>query len=838
MTAFTYTGENLREVAFPLGGIGTGCVSLEGRGALRDWEIFNRPNKNTILPDTFATLWCRTPAGETDCRVVQGPPNRDFTGNPGQPRMQGFGFGVHRGQGNGLPHFADAAFTGTFPRGRVDLHQPAHPLRVSLDAFSPFVPLDADASAMPVACLCYQLRNESTEPIELALAFNLFNAIGYRIATDDFPDDVDQALNQPFQGAHCRGIGMTHEALAEDDPRYGTMALTTDWPDTTVLPHWPRAPKATWFDAIHHFWDQFSTTGELPSDDGENSPGHHCAGSIAMRAQLASGESATVPVLISWCFPNFQRYWHTHPEELDEPQPQWTNHYAHQHPTAWDAAEHFFANRSTLTNRTHQFERALHDSTLPDAVIESVGATATTFRTPTCLRYEDGTFWGWEGCSPQRGCCPGSCTHVWNYVQSLAHLFPDLHRTMRRSEYEYGAPKRSDDDTEANQGELSFRIPLPLEQKSQIFKQRAALDGQLGGIIQLYRDWRFSGDDAYLRRMWPHARQALEYAWVEWDADRDGMIEGVHHNTYDIEFDGPNPLAQFMYLGALRAGAAIARYLQEDAAAEQYEQLFDSGRSQTESRLFNGEYFQQLNPCVEDDAPKYQHGAGCLSDQLLGQLGARVAGLGQLVDKEQVQSALRAVYAHNFRDPLGDHANPQRIYAVGDEPGLLLCSWPHGGRPRLPFVYSDEVWTGIEYQVASHLAYEGMIEPAVRVTDAVRRRHDGARRNPYNEFECGSHYARALASWGLLLALSGFRYDAVTQQLTVTPPDDTQTVTRSLFTTGGAWGQFECRPGALELHVCEGTLTLRGVHTTHGDWSPDKGPITLSSGQSCRLDLT
>jgi uncharacterized protein (DUF608 family) len=328
--------------------------------------------------------------------------------------------------------------------------------------------------------------------------------------------------------------------------------------------------------------------------------------------------------------------------------------------------------------------------------------------------------------------------------------------------------------------------------------------------VQLYRDWRFSGDDEYLRSMWPHAKRALEYAWHQWDRDRDGVVEGDQHNTYDINFQGPNPLAQCFYLAALAAGAKMARHLGDEASAAEYERLHRAGRETTRRELFSGEYLVQTSDCLRPDAPKYQHGIGCLSDQVFGQLAAHVAGLGHVLDEDVVKSSLAAVFKHNFREPLGDHCNPQRIYALADESGLLLCSWPRGGRPKYPFPYSDEVWTGIEYQVASHLIYEGFVEEGLAIAGAVRRRYDGRRRNPYNEMECGHHYARALASWGVVLAMSGFRYDAVEKSVHLAPrlPAGDKAL-RCIFTTGSAWGTFNYDGRTLAIRPVEGDLEIR-----------------------------
>ncbi len=816
---FIYQGDALREVAFPLGGIGTGCISLEGRGALRDWEIFNCPNKGSVLPMTFPILWCQADGMPRQCRVVQGPPNECYSGP-----IHELGYGLRRHQGDGLPCFAKAVFRNAFPLAHIDFHHPSCPLDVSLEAFSPFVPLDEDSSGFPVSCLTYRLTNPGPRPVRATLAMNMHNAVGFfpgpTATFDGEPQDL--ALNVYRQGHRARGLDMTNGRYAADHPRHGSMALVTDWRDVISLPHWKQGHV---LDVLGQFWSSFSAGGQL-SDTGEiASPGRGVTGTLGLLATIGPGQTVDLPIVISWCFPNASKYWGEAAALPEHQRPRWLNAYAKRWPTAWDAAEEFLARRCELTQRTRGFSHALLNSTLPREVIESAANTASTLHSPTCLRLEDGTFWGWEGCSWISGACDGSCTHVWNYALAPAFLFPRLHRSMRRSEYEFGF----DSGDQGRQGAIAFRIPLPLGTPAKL--KHAAVDGQLGGIVQLYRDWRICGDDDYLLAMWPAAQRALEYAWVQWDRDKDGLIEGVQHNTYDIEFHGPNPLAQGYYLAALRAGALIAAHLQQTDKAEKYQRLFVSGQNKTR-QLFNGEYFEQQRDCLAADAPRHQHGKGCLSDQVFGQLAAHIAGLGYVFDGQQVRAALRAVFRYNFKAPLGDHCNTQRIYALGDESGLILCSWPRGERPELPFFYSDEVWTGIEYQVATHLILEDMVEEGLAIVRAVRARHDGRRRNPFNEFECGSHYARAMSAWGLLLAMSGFRYDAVDQALSIAPHVADTGAMRSLFTTGQAWGTFDFDGESLVVHVIEGRLTLKQVQMPRCLVRLQQEPVHLEAGDT------
>jgi non-lysosomal glucosylceramidase len=358
-----------------------------------------------------------------------------------------------------------------------------------------------------------------------------------------------------------------------------------------------------------------------------------------------------------------------------------------------------------------------------------------------------------------------------------------------------------------------------------------AADGQMGSILKTYREWRLSGDDAWLARLWPHLKRALEYAWKAWDADRDGVMEGEQHNTYDIEFYGPNSMVGALYLGALEAAARMARRLGDAEAADRYQELRRRGSELLDRLLWNGEYYVQKVDEKQQQASRYQYGEGCLSDQLLGQWFAEIVDLGKLLPAEHVRTALASIFRYNFLSDFSQFANVQRIYALDDEQGLLVCSWPRGKRPALPLVYADEVWTGIEYQVAAHLIYEGMVKEGLAIVEALRRRYDGVRRNPYNEIECGHHYARALASWSLLTALSGFAFSAPDKEIRFRPRL-ARAEFRCLYSAGVAWGSYRQRlaQGKLEaeLSVEGGRLELARMRL------PFSGPSArvLTRGQA------
>ncbi len=543
-------------------------------------------------------------------------------------------------------------------------------------------------------------------------------------------------------------------------------------------------------------------------------------------ATIAPGASIRLPVWIAWHNPTFEKYW-----AKDELKPTWKNYYATRFADAAAIAQYVGEHHDRLEKETRSFADALFSSTLPEAVLDAVSSQISILKTTTCIRLTDGTFWAWEGCSGSAGCCDGTCTHVWNYAQAMPFLFPAVERTVREKDYAINLH---------TSGHMTFRMPLPLGTMPEP-KFHPAADGQLGGVMKVYREWQICGDNQWLAKLWPNVKKSLAYAWQYWDHDRDGMMEGVQHNTYDIEFYGPNTMMGSFYLGALRAAEEMANQLDDKEAAADYRKLFESGRAKMDKLLFNGEYYiQDVRPEAAKQAshgsdvsiggqaadpgnptyPKYQYGPGCLSDQLIGQWLARILRLGNLFDPRHVRSAMASIFRYNWRADLSEHANPQRIYALNDEAGLLLATWPKGGRPALPFPYSDEVWCGIEYQVASHLIYEGLIEEGLTIVKGVRDRHTGIRRNPWNEFECGHHYARSMASYAVLLALADFSYSAPRQSLGFAPRIHPENFA-CFFSVERAWGMVRQQQRTAGVEVKHGQLLLRelriGLKLAKGD---------------------
>lgn len=768
-----YSGKNLNKIAFPIGGIGAGMFCIEGTGAISHMSVRNRPEVFNE-PCMFAAISLK--GVKNGAKVLEGQvPDWKKFGDPNT------GNGSN-GTSWGLPRFENARFLTKFPFALIDLEDKELPIKVQIKGWSPFIPNDADNSSLPAGGIEYTFENTGSSDLEAVFSYNSKNFMRQTAvrpgagATGPLPIPSIATI-KPIEN----GFILSQEGTKDAPNIQGDFAIFTDQPNTVVDHCWFRGG---WFDGLTIAWNTI-VSGETKSvaPIENNAPG----ASLFVPFTLKTGEKKTIRLMMAWYVPNtFLRSGRDPegtPEVIPSSETSYKPWYTSKFKNIQGVSNFWKTTYNDLRTKSQQFTDAFYTSTLPAEVTEAVAANLTIIKSPTVLRQADGRLWSWEGCSDNSGCCAGSCTHVWNYAQAIPHLFPQLERTLRETEFLV---------SQSPEGHQVFRSALPIRPLNQ--ESVAASDGQLGGIVKMYRDWRISGDNEWMKNMYPAVARSLDYCIGIWDPRGTGMLEEPHHNTYDIEFWGPDGMCTSFYLAALEAIQEMGKVAGVDVS--KYETLYNKGKVAMESKLWDGEYFIQkiqweglnapnpiesasnptaslrtdYSPEAQDllkkEGPKYQYGTGCLSDGVLGSWLAEVSGLKEVVDVKKLKSHLISIHKYNLIKDLKNHSNPQRpTYAWGHEGGLLLCSWPKGGALSLPFVYSNEVWTGIEYSVASHLMLQGEVEKGLDIVRACRDRYDGTIRNPFNEYECGHWYARAMSSYAMLQGLTGVRYDAVDKVL-------------------------------------------------------------------------
>lgn len=811
-----YKGEYLNRVAFPIGGLGAGMFCMEGTGAISHMSVRNRP-EIFHEPAMFAAISVK--GIQNGAKLLEGPvPDWKKFGRSDA----GNGLG---GSTTGLPRFRNASFNVKFPFAHLDISDADLPLKIQVTGWSPFIPTDDDNSSLPAGAMEYTFTNTGKTTVEAVFSYNAKNFLW---------TDKGKNLIKSIQ----HGFVLATEGTTEKPSKTDFAIFTDD--DATAVDHcWFRGG---WWDPVTMAWNTVKNGGVksvAPVDI--DAPG----ASLFVPFSLAPGKEKAIRVMMTWYCPESDQ---THGEmgvrkENCDPASGCCNSpadialdkydkdfdgkfykpwYSSRFKTVEEVSAYWKQKYAVLRENSMLFTNAFYGSSLPAEIVEAVAANLTILKSPTVMRQYDGRLWSFEGCGDNWGCCHGSCTHVWNYAQAIPHLFPALERSLRNTEF---------CENQDEKGHQNFRAVLPIKPASHDF--HAAADGQLGGIMKVYREWRISGDSEWLKKIFPMVQKSIEYCISTWDPRRTGAIEEPHHNTYDIEFWGPDGMHGSFYIGALNAMIAMGKFLSKDVS--QYQSLAAAAKKIIETELFDGEYFIQKikvdglnakNPAteksfggeyskeaialLEKEGPKYQYGKGCLSDGILGSWIGRMCGLQDTIDKQKIISHLKAVYKYNLKNNLSEHANPQRpAYALGDEGGLLLCSWPKGGKLSLPFVYSDEVWTGIEHQVASHLMLMGNVKEGLSILQTSRNRYDGRIRNPFNEYECGHWYARALSSYGYLQALTGVRYDAIEKTLYIDSKIGDFT---SFLSTETGFGTVTFKAGKPLVKISYGKLTVEKVN--------------------------
>jgi uncharacterized protein (DUF608 family) len=770
----TYQDKYLNEVAMPLGGIGTGTVSVGGRGDLRDWELMNRGALGylpafkfvgpTIANGPFFALYYKEQNKEASIKVLEGPVStNEYYGDWGADAVN-----------SGFPRFEGTTFSAAYPLAQIDFQHKEVPVDVRLEAFNPLVMGDADKSGIPVAVLRYVMTNNTNKPIETSVVGMVPNYIG----VDGWSGTPKNNHNDYKETDNIKGLYMYSEGVDNEDTNWGTMALTTTSnEEVTYRTSWARIG---WNWTFREFWDDFIADGKLTDhpqgktvtdDDGKTTfiGGHNVKdqkkiqtppATLAVKQVLQPGESKKVTFMLTWHFPN-RRAWDHGMHNGGGGTEIVGNYYTTLYNDAWDVVEQTAKELPKLEKETVDFVKTLVDSDIPDVLKEAGLFNLNNLRSQTVFRTADGLPFGFEGtgsikgtkigASKSSGWGFGTCTHVWNYESTVPFVFGDLSAKFREVEFLHAVN---------DNGGQSHRVGLPIDKRGKNFKNWAA-DGQMGTLIKVYRDWQLSGDDDKLNEMWPNIKKAMAFAWTgPWDQDKDGVMEGSQHNTMDINYVGPNPQMAAWYLGALKASEQMALHLKDKAFAKECKTLFDKGSQWIDANIFNGEFYEHHIP--EGSTKVAQLGKGCLVDQLVGQYLAHTTGLGYVLDKNNVQTTLKSIMKYNYVTNFNEHFNTFRSFGLGDERGLIMASYPKEGTLLdFPFPYYTEIMTGFEYSTAAHMIYEGQVEDGLQVFKDIRNRYDGFKRNPFNEGEFGHRYARAMAAWAGILAYTGFQYSAV-----------------------------------------------------------------------------
>ena len=810
-------------ISFPLGGIGTGSIGLAGNGHLVDWEIFNAPNKGSLNGKTHFAVRAEKNGKIIDARILQGDILPPFLGTGGERLFKGFGWGPSVDTLCGIPSFEKHVFKGEYPIACIEFEDKGFPGQAKLHAWSPFIPGNSYDSSIPAACFEIEICNNTDEDMNYSIVAVLANPFSEETAFNSYKKD-----NSLHQLTVSRGGD-------KNDFEYGDLTLSCSENDVSYQEYWHRGYCRDNFEVYWHemlncinFKNRHyeKRKGELKQVDKTDT------GLLANHFKLKTGEAKKVNFVISWNIPNRKNDWNDKADEMAKAnglENKWRNWYATQWEDSLASGAYAMKNYEQLSKETRLFKDTLFNSTFPEVILEGISANMSILKTATCLRLEDGTFYGWEGIGKSKASCEGSCTHVWNYAQALPFLFPDLERSMRTANYNFNI-----DDN----GGAHFRIMLPLGIKADTSFRRPCVDGQFGDVMKAYRDWKICGDNQWLDSLWPEIKRTIEYAWSDknydrWDPAKSGVITGRQHHTLDMELFGPSSWLNGHYLGALKAASEMGKICRDSEFANECAEIFERGKKWTNENLFNGEYFyQQIDLSDkeqlmqfdrnEDDSAveiywndefqqvKYQVADGCEIDMTLPQWYATIYGLGEILEADKCRKTLQAIYKNNFQPNMRKVTNQWRLYCLNEEAGLQMCTWPNNNKPILPLTHASETMHGFEWAAAAQMLIYGMYDEGMNVIKGIRDRYDGRKRNPWNEFECGNNYARSMASYGLLNSLSGFSFDLCKGHIVFSPLMNNKDF-QSFWSLGSCWGNFKQNSDEAKFELLYGELALNSI---------------------------
>lgn len=787
-----YSGKDLTYIGMPVGGIGSGQVYLGGDGQLWYWDIFNYQ------------------------RITPGGPGDKFYINP-MPQdkyfEQGFAIRINKKitplvRALRTGGFKEITFEGKYPVGKVTYEEENLDLKVELQAYSPFVPTDYQASSMPATVLEYTLINESDAEMQVDLFGWLQNMANFRSAKEGTGVHSNEIIsNEQSVQLFCSSKG---EGL-DDLPDHGNMTLTLIKGDS--------------------LWANPRVRGDIDYDLPEVKPsnslkkeralGEKLTGVVGTTTLLKAGERKTFQFMISWYFPNVHRKESGFHDLKNRKNIRYGYHGRFDSSLA--VANHLIKDQNGTLTLTKKWTNTWYDSSLPKWFLDRTMVNTSTLATTSCYLLDDitddpdneGRFYAQEGVYLGHG----TCTHVFHYEQALGRVFPNLARKLR-SQIDYGLAFQDD-------GIIKYRAEYSHQGRHD--GRGYAVDGQAGTILRAYREHLMSNDMSYLKTHWPKIKQSIQYMIDHDKGDQkraDGILEGAQYNTLDRMWFGKIAWTSGLYNAALRAGEAMATDMGDKQFARSCASIAGTGYSQLTKELFNGEYYENI---LDPDNPESPNSnKGCHIDQVLGQSWAMQVGLPRIFPQAETRKALQSIYRYNFVEDVGVYLDTAsiknvRFYALPGEPGTLMCTFPKGGAELAPGIvkndweklvvgYFSESMTGFTYQAAAHMINEGLVEEGLAMIEAIHQRYDAARRNPFNEVEYGNHYTRAMSSYGAFIAASGFNYHGPSGNIEFDPKIQPESF-RSAFITASGWGTYEQQlqgtEGSAQIKLAYGELGLK-----------------------------
>ena len=776
ITTYKKTKNELQYIGMPIGGIFTGTVYLGGDGRLWLWDIFNE-NQNGIDPKTIE--WGMDLHVGKKVRPQDGSayvqPAKDI-----RPIEQGFALKIIAGKKTVIKKLEasdwdEILFEATYPIAKVHYIDHGLGLDITASIFSPFIPLDEKNSGLPCTIYSFSVKNKTTKDITVSILGWLENKIMPKSKKDT---DIRQNTFESFTNVSIlnSSIQLNGSANQQTLPDYGTMSIGAISDKRTANTSFTLPVVAESFSQ-----QNISTTSKTVSEGS-------LLNSVSTKHTIRGGQTIKADFIIGWHFANLK---------LNPVIEGKGRFYNQQFKTAAEVVKYVATHFESLSTQTNLWKQTWYDSSLPWWFLERTFLNISILATTTAHRFDSGRFYAWEGV----GCCEGTCMHVWQYAQAMGRIFPAIERDTRER-VDLG---------------LSLTANGMIYYRGEVVKT-AAIDGQAGTILRIYREHKMSSDKSFLQNNWNKIKLATTWV-INQDKNQDGMEDTPIENTLDAVWDGEIAWLVGLCIAAVKAGEQMAIEMGDTIFANTCATYVSKGTKNMEEKLFNGEYFIH-KPDEIKGREKLGSYNTCHIDQVYGQSWAHQVGLGRILDKEKTLSALKALWKYNFTPDVGPYIKERRgwrPYALAGEGGMVMNTnpsneaKPYGENTTWQLGYFHECMSGFEHQVASHMMAEGMTDEALVLTRMIHDRYHAAKRNPFNEIECSDHYARAMASYGTFISACGFDYDGPNGSIKFAPKLNPHKC-KVPYTAASGWGSYEQNQNeqsfTVKMHVAYGSLRL------------------------------
>ena len=787
-TTYLKSRNELDFIGMPVGGIGCGCVYLGGDGRLWLWDVFNKNQTGVIYKNV---KWHEKIQFNFDfLRPFDGAnyvePVKDI-----RPLEQGFAIKLEW-EGKTIvkrlqaEDWEEVSFEATYPMATIRYVDKTVPFVITLQAYSPFIPLNAEDSGLPVTVLSFSIENKTATQANVSLTGWLENKAS--IYSADSQEYFH--INEGVKGDGFAGVLGTSASYNWVDERFSTAG---DYGNFCIASFnmGAKVNVDASPDVVESLFDKENAVKTKIEQ-------RKAIASVGHTATVAPGASINLHFGIAWYFPNLS---------FELIKKEGGRYYANQFKSSQEVIQYVHANFDRLSTETKTWCDTWYDqSSLPYWFLERTFLNISTLSTTTVHRFQSGRFYAWEGV----GSCPGTCNHVWQYAQAVGRIFPSLERDTRER-VDLGLAFHDD-------GHIGFRGE---------YDTQPAIDGQAGRILGIYREHQMSADSNFLKRNWPKTKHALQFLLAQ-DTNGDGMTDTQLENTLDAKWPGEIAWIVGLTITAVKAGQRMAEEMNDEAFASKCKAYVANGVANMEKHLYNGEYFIH-----RPDAQKGRTVIGsyntCHIDQVYGQSWAHQVGLGRVLDEAKTKSALKALWKYNFTTDVGPYLKDHhggRPYALPGEGGMIMNTnprnedVPYGVKDAWQVTYFHECMSGFEHQVAAHMMAEGMVEESMILTRTIHDRYHARKRNPFNEVECSDHYARAMASYGTYITACGFTYHGPSGSIGFNPKLNRERF-KAAFTAAEGWGTYsQLKKGKQiqqQLTLKYGSLTLTNVRLASGN---------------------